>query len=222
MMLRHQRVGWAVAVVGVGLIAAALLVVDRSTGPVVQPVPVVNRGSLPAPVATPPGNNDRPDPAVAPAGARWTQGRPAPDGLTLALPSLGVSAAVQPVTAPGNVMQIPADPRVLGWWQDGAAPDDRTGDVVVVGHVNYAGVTGALERLPALHPGDTVALTATAGFRRTYRVTAIRTYAKATGIPAAVFSRDGPHQLVLITCGGPFDAQTGNYEDNIVAYATPT
>jgi hypothetical protein len=26
---------------------------------------------------------------------------------------------------------------------------------------------------------------------------------------------------VMITCGGPFDPATGNYEDNIVAYATP-
>jgi hypothetical protein len=28
-------------------------------------------------------------------------------------------------------------------------------------------------------------------------------------------------RLVLVTCGGPFDASTGNYLDNIVAFAVP-
>jgi hypothetical protein len=46
-------------------------------------------------------------------------------------------------------------------------------------------------------------------------------YPKATGLPPAIFARDGPQQLVLITCGGPFDPSTGNYEDNIAAFATP-
>jgi len=27
---------------------------------------------------------------------------------------------------------------------------------------------------------------------------------------------------VLITCGGPFDSATGNYLDNIVAFARPS
>ena len=40
--------------------------------------------------------------------------------------------------------------------------------------------------------------------------------------PTEVFSRTGRARLVLITCGGSFDSATGNYEDNIVAYAEPT
>jgi hypothetical protein len=27
--------------------------------------------------------------------------------------------------------------------------------------------------------------------------------------------------VALVTCGGPFDAATGNYLDNIVAFAVP-
>jgi hypothetical protein len=49
----------------------------------------------------------------------------------------------------------------------------------------------------------------------------VRTYPKETGLPASAFARDGAPRLVLITCGGPFDAATGNYEDNVVVYATP-
>jgi hypothetical protein len=39
--------------------------------------------------------------------------------------------------------------------------------------------------------------------------------------PAEAFDRIGRARLVLITCGGPFDPSTGNYRDNIVAYAVP-
>jgi hypothetical protein len=35
------------------------------------------------------------------------------------------------------------------------------------------------------------------------------------------FVRDGPLRLTLITCGGRFDRDTGNYEDNIVVTAQP-
>jgi hypothetical protein len=28
-------------------------------------------------------------------------------------------------------------------------------------------------------------------------------------------------RLVIVSCGGPFDATTGHYLDNIVAYAAP-
>jgi hypothetical protein len=29
-------------------------------------------------------------------------------------------------------------------------------------------------------------------------------------------------RLVVVSCGGPFDASTGHYLDNIVAYAVPS
>jgi sortase (surface protein transpeptidase) len=92
--------------------------------------------------------------------------------------------------------------------------------VVIVGHVNYAGVTGALAVLPQLRPGDRV--TISAGHRRVrYVVTGVRSYPKSTGVPGQVFARGGRARLVLITCGGPFDSASGNYEANVVAYAVP-
>jgi hypothetical protein len=92
--------------------------------------------------------------------------------------------------------------------------------VACVGHINLAGITGALSVLPKARPGDRVAIRA-AGRTLRYRVVAIRSYPKAIGIPAAVFGSTGRARLALITCGGPFDSATGNYEDNIVAYAEP-
>ena len=136
-------------------------------------------------------------------------------GSRLTLTRLGVDALIRPVTVTGGVMDVPRDPATLGWWSSGAAPGDATGTVVIVGHVNYSGVSGALSVLPGARPGDTVAV----GGQR-FMIRAVRTYPKAAGLPADLFTRTGPARLVLITCGGPFDATTGNYQDNIVAYAT--
>jgi hypothetical protein len=55
-----------------------------------------------------------------------------------------------------------------------------------------------------------------------YRVVALRAYAKANLPVAAVFSQQVAARLVIVSCGGPFDASTGHYLDNIVAYAVPS
>jgi sortase (surface protein transpeptidase) len=117
-------------------------------------------------------------------------------------------------------MQIPPDPRMVGLWSGGARPGNGRGHVVVVGHINYAGVGGALSVLPGTRPGDRVTIVEN-DKRFDYSIVAIRTYAKARGLPASLFSGSGPEQLILVTCGGPLDAGTGSYLDNIVAYATP-
>jgi hypothetical protein len=53
-----------------------------------------------------------------------------------------------------------------------------------------------------------------------YRVTSVRAYPKSE-LPTSVFRRTGPPRLVLVTCGGPFDAATGHYPDDVVVTAAP-
>lgn len=62
-----------------------------------------------------------------------------------------------------------------------------------------------------------------AGARRAWAVVARRQYPKAELPVAELFVRGGSTtQLVLITCGGAFDASARSYLDNIVVYATPS
>jgi hypothetical protein len=37
----------------------------------------------------------------------------------------------------------------------------------------------------------------------------------------ALFRRDGPPRLTLVTCGGPFLPEVGGYRDNVVVVAEP-
>lgn len=138
--------------------------------------------------------------------------------IRLAIPTVGVDAAVAdaPVTRSGR-LAVPDDARIVGWWLGGAPAGAPSGTLVLAGHVDDKVRSGALFRLSEVPLGATVAVvTDTRQFR--YRVTARRTYAKRK-LPAALFTRDGPHQLALITCGGAY--RNGSYANNVVVYATP-
>jgi sortase family protein len=136
------------------------------------------------------------------------------------MPSVGVDAAVVAVDVASNgELGIPDEPRMLGWWQQGAHPDGP-GAVVIAGHVDTAkDGPGALFRLAQAQPGQPVTLETNLGPRR-YVVTDIHHYAK-TALPALTFTTTGPPHLVLITCGGVFNTFTHQYDDNIVVSANP-
>ena len=52
-----------------------------------------------------------------------------------------------------------------------------------------------------------------------FRVTAVHLYPKARFPAAAVYGPVPDAQLRLITCGGTFDAATGHYLSNVIAFA---
>ncbi len=56
--------------------------------------------------------------------------------------------------------------------------------------------------------------------RLRYSVVALRSIDK-DGLPDTLFRRGGPHQLVVITCGGAFIPEAGGYQENLIAVAVP-
>lgn len=53
-----------------------------------------------------------------------------------------------------------------------------------------------------------------------FAVTTVETYAKAQFPSQKVYGSHGISGLQLVTCGGKFDAATGHYLSNVVAYTT--
>ena len=53
-----------------------------------------------------------------------------------------------------------------------------------------------------------------------FRINAVRTYAKDRFPTARVYGPVPDPELRLITCGGLFDYATGSYQANVVVYAT--
>jgi hypothetical protein len=139
------------------------------------------------------------------------------------LPSLDLAARIAPVSvAAGGNLRVPADPAVLGWWRSGARPGDDQGSIVIDGHVDSATQgLGTFARLRELELGDPVLTESAAGEVRRYWVTGRRQFPKETLPADDVFSQHVQERLVLITCGGRFDADDGGYADNVVVFAVP-
>ena len=51
-------------------------------------------------------------------------------------------------------------------------------------------------------------------------MTSLRRVRKAA-LPTSIFTRTGERRLVLVTCGGPFDAARRRYRDNVIVTALP-
>lgn len=193
-------------------VAAGLVVLDR-----------LGLGTVPDTVGDDAGGAPL---AVAPASA---DGVPVPRGLAeplpppepvvpvaIRIPALGVDAPVVPISTEGDVLVPPAAPRVLGWWQEGAATGAPAGAALIAGHTVHTG-GGALDDLETLLPGALVAVQG-AGRDLAYRVATVRVLTK--GLLAAqadqLFDQGGPPRLVLLTCE---DWNGSGYDANVVVTA---
>jgi hypothetical protein len=141
------------------------------------------------------------------------------------IPKLHAVAPIVRVGTADRELQIPLNPRVVGWWDGGAKPGAHRGTAILAGHINYAGVSGVLGDIGTLHPGDKVYVTGRHKHRRErlrFTVTGVRTYRK-TALPyRKIFNQRSIGRLAIVTCGGAFDSSTGNYADNIVVFAVPS
>jgi len=214
----HVLTTWVVAV-GV-LVGAGCAASDDTSAEPAAP----ERSATEAPSPVPP--SDAAGPSVADAITPLPPAAPLPTVVELPAPvSLAIEAldvAGAPVVAVGvqarGEMEVPGVGEV-GWYRFGARPGDE-GSAVLAAHISYDGVDGVFRHLADLAAGDTVSVQFADGAERAFRVTEVAQYGKSE-LPADVWARAGTTELVLITCGGEFDAVAGSYEDNVVAYATP-
>jgi hypothetical protein len=143
------------------------------------------------------------------------------------IPKIHANAPIVDVgTTPDGELEVPLNPAKVGWWKYGAKPGATVGTAILAGHINYAGVTGAMASIGKLDPGDQVDVfgqqNADAQHEVKFTVTGVRTYHK-TALPyKQIFDQQSIGRIAIVTCGGPFDAATGNYLDNIVVFAVPT
>ena len=148
-----------------------------------------------------------------------SQVRP-PDRLSIAAIDVDAPVVASGVTRAGNA-EIPPDGDVIGWYEYGSAPGAARGSAVLIGHRDtIAEGPGALFDLDDLSVGDAITV-ATGRLTYDYEVVRVQSVAKER-LPDSLFTRTGPPRLVVITCGGPFDAAAGGYQENLYAVAAPS
>ena len=217
-MTSHRGVRAAAAVLAVSLAALALASVlggrhEGGSGATALERLVTSSPPSPAPAT----------PSVTPGDAGAID---APQGLAppveLRVPSVDIRMKVEPTgVTPDGQMALPERPTVAGWYKFGPEPLEP-GSTVLAGHVDSRrfGV-GPLARLSELTPGDLMSVRLQGGREVRYRVAAVQRFDKQSRALEAVFDRDGPSILRVVTCGGAYDPDSGGYKDNVVLTARP-
>lgn len=156
-------------------------------------------------------------------------------GFRVIVPSIGADAPVVPegATGPGGgELDVPASVHVVGWWDgiwkspsgtvhEKVAAPGQSGVALLAGHVDSATQGhGVFYRLKQARPGAEVTVIDARQKVTHWKVTRVQTVLKSA-LPAALFVDTGKPQLALVSCGGPFDAGTGHYLDNVIAWAKP-
>jgi hypothetical protein len=120
-----------------------------------------------------------------------------------------------------HLLRVPDTTTRIVWWAFGALPGDAHGSVVLAAHVDFNGKLGLFFNLDRVPIGALVRVALRDGRTTTYRVNGRQHVGKAQLARLGVFTRHGPPRLVLITCGGSFDAAKRSYRDNVVVTAHP-
>ena len=137
----------------------------------------------------------------------------------LQIPGIGVDAAIDPVgvTTQGD-LATPTDVSHAGWYRAGSLPG-RPGSSVIDGHRDWYSGPAVFANLGHLHPTDPLSVTYSDGSAAFFRVSNLVIYPANARPPAELFRTDGPPQLVLITCAGPWDGT--RYRDRLVVVSRP-
>ncbi len=215
----------ASALVGAGAIAAWL------AWPVASPVELAPPAQPATPVGSPvtipvtaPVTQD-PVAAAAPSGhrpavAQVVTGAAVSPPVSLAIPAIGVVARVVPEgVGPGGALDIPP-PAQVGWYDRGPAPG-QSGTTLLAGHIDDDGVPGALLHLNDVQLGDAVRVRTASGRVAAYSVTRRQLLPQHELALSGLLAEQGAPALVLVSCGGAYDAARRLYLDNIVVVATP-
>ncbi|MEK8105858.1 class F sortase [Micromonospora sp. M12] len=122
-----------------------------------------------------------------------------------------------------RVLEVPPldRPTLAGWYRHGVSPGE-TGNAVLVGHVDAPSGPAVFFDLGRLRTGQQIHVTRADARDATFTVDDVRAYPKEHFPTALVYGPADVAGLRLITCGGRFDATTGNYVDNVVVFATRT
>jgi sortase (surface protein transpeptidase) len=207
-------------------VAVAVRRVEATPSP--SPSPVILETPRPAPIETP-----LPQPKVVPqplstscpqldnpgGGVSWypsADAGPWPTDGNVSIPTIGTNAPIVRVGVDlENQMVVPPDARQIAWLDQGGIPG-QTNNIVLAGHVTWAGVPGAFHRIGDLLPGDMIVLSIE-GRRMVFRTTWVCEFPRTSSLAPRIMGYTEVPSVTLITCGGAWDAGAGTHADRIVA-----
>ncbi|MET9634488.1 sortase [Lentzea sp. NPDC006480] len=169
-------------------------------------------------------------PPVAPMTSGWgpvtSQPRPpmvadgaVPRPVAVRVPAIGVRSALVDLAVGGGGELVPPERYdQAGWFAAGPAPGG-SGPAMIAGHVDSRAGPGVFSRLHELEQGDDVIVTRVDGSELRFVVRKVYAAPKTAFPTDLVYSPTPVSELRLVTCGGPFDQASRNYQDNVIVEA---
>lgn len=117
-----------------------------------------------------------------------------------------------------GAMETPQNPDEVGWFV-GAHTPGGPGTAVLAGHVTWNGRETVFFDLGRLEPGTKISVDRQDGTRATFAVRRRSTFPKDSFPTREVYQASSKPQLVLITCGGEYDADQRYYDSNVIVWA---
>lgn len=221
------------AVAGIAVLSVAFFGLHHSnTPPASAARPNAERNLAPTVTSSPtttPGRATRSTtpsssrPAVAPPPA--TVGPVLKRSVPVAITASRIQVKAAPLAqygldAQGAIAVPPSTATTPAGWYTGSPTPGQVGPSVIVGHVDSADAgPSVFYHLSELRPGDQIEVTRADHTVAVFSVDSVETYAKAEFPTLQVYGNIDHAGLRLITCGGPFIADKGHYQDNVVAFA---
>jgi len=145
---------------------------------------------------------------------------PASQPVRVQIPILGVTSRVMELGLEDDgSMEVPPGAYPVGWYDRSPTPGEL-GPSVLAGHVDWAGTPGAFFGLRELRAGDRVVVDRADGTAATFQVDRVEEHHKDDFPTDEVYGDIDHAGLRLITCGGRFDEETGDYLDNVIVFAS--
>jgi hypothetical protein len=164
-------------------------------------------GARPGPVNAVPGL--RP-PGVLPVGLR--------------IETIALDATIEQQQIENGVMQNPSGPFVVAWYKETGRLGELDNNVVLAGHLDYWDVGPAIfYDLWKLEDGNKIEVSGKNGAVYVFTVDWVKAYKLDELDSTAIQEIIGPtpnESLTLITCGGTFDYDSGEYEERIIVRGT--
>ncbi len=202
------------AVLAAAGIAAIVVLPQDVSDPVRLDVPLAVDAPPVTATATP---SAPPAEAVSPAAS--AQQLPASTPGRVQIPALGVTSRIMQLGLERDgSMEVPPGAYPVGWYDRSPTPG-QLGPAVLAGHVDWEGEPGAFAGLDELLPGDTVEVGRADGSTAVFVVDRVEEHAKDAFPSDAVYGDLDHAGLRLVTCGGAFDEDTGDYADNVIVFA---
>lgn len=150
---------------------------------------------------------------------------PASKPVSVEIPAIGVKSSGMldlGQTAQGSLEVPPPGPDYdkVAWYRNSPTPGEL-GPAILVGHIDSAEKgPSVFFKLGAVRKGNMIRVTRADGTVAVFKVDDVKRFKKADFPTWLVYGNTENAALRIITCGGPFDRDSGSYIDNTVVLAS--